>query len=157
MSTAAHRTGFGSATLDIERIQRDFPILAERIHGKRLVYLDNAATSQKPRAVIDAIVHYYEHLNANIHRGVHTLSVNATEAHDEARETVRRFIQAADANEIIFVRGATEAINLVAGRMAAPTWAKATKCSSPPWSTTPTLCRGKCCARKRARISALRP
>ncbi|MFZ0338183.1 MAG: cysteine desulfurase [Terracidiphilus sp.] len=114
MSTAAHRTGFGSATLDIERIQRDFPILAERIHGKRLVYLDNAATSQKPRAVIDAIVHYYEHLNANIHRGVHTLSVNATEAHDEARETVRRFIQAADANEIIFVRGATEAINLVA-------------------------------------------
>ena len=114
MSTAAHRTGFGSATLDIERIQRDFPILAERIHGKKLVYLDNAATSQKPRAVIDAIVHYYEHLNANIHRGVHTLSVSATEAHDEARETVRRFIQAADANEIIFVRGATEAINLVA-------------------------------------------
>ena len=81
MSTAAHRTGFGSATLDIERIQRDLPILAERIHGKQLVYLDNAATSQKPRAVIDAIVHYYEHLNANIHRGVHTLSVNATEAH----------------------------------------------------------------------------
>jgi len=114
MSTAAHRTGFGSAALDIERIQRDFPILAERIHGKRLVYLDNAATSQKPRAVIDAIVHYYEHLNANIHRGVHALSVSATEAHDEARETVRRFIQAADANEIIFVRGATEAINLVA-------------------------------------------
>jgi cysteine desulfurase/selenocysteine lyase len=114
MSTAAHRTGFGSAALDVERIQRDFPILAERIHGKRLVYLDNAATSQKPRAVIDAIVHYYEHLNANIHRGVHTLSVVATEAHDEARETVRRFIQAADANEIIFVRGATEAINLVA-------------------------------------------
>ena len=114
MSTAAHRTGFGSAALDVERIQRDFPILAERIHGKRLVYLDNAATSQKPRAVIDAIVHYYEHLNANIHRGVHALSVSATEAHDEARETVRRFIQAADANEIIFVRGATEAINLVA-------------------------------------------
>ena len=98
----------------MERIQRDFPILAERIHGKRLVYLDNAATSQKPHAVIDAIVHYYEHDNANIHRGVHTLSVRATEAHDEARETVRRFIQAADASEIIFVRGATEAVNLVA-------------------------------------------
>jgi cysteine desulfurase/selenocysteine lyase len=114
MSTAVHQTGFGSAEMDIERIKRDFPILAERIHGKRLVYLDNAATSQKPRAVIDAIVHYYDHLNANIHRGVHTLSVRATEAHDEARETVRRFIQAADANEIIFVRGATEAINLVA-------------------------------------------
>jgi cysteine desulfurase/selenocysteine lyase len=84
------------------------------IHGKKLVYLDNAATSQKPRAVIDAIVRYYQHDNANIHRGVHTLSMRATEAHDEARETVRRFIQASDASEIVFVRGATEAINLVA-------------------------------------------
>jgi len=100
--------------LDLEKIRAHFPILAERIHGKPLVYLDNAATSQKPRAVIDAIVRYYERDNANVHRGVHTLSVRATEAHDEARETVRRFIQAADANEIIFVRGATEAINLVA-------------------------------------------
>jgi cysteine desulfurase/selenocysteine lyase len=114
MSTAVHRTGFGLSTLDVERIRRDFPILDQTIHGKKLVYLDNAATSQKPRAVIDAIVRYYEHNNANIHRGVHTLSVRATEAHDEARETVRRFIQAADASEIIFVRGATEAINLVA-------------------------------------------
>ena len=114
MSTAAHRTGFESATLDVERIRRDFPILDQTIHGKRLVYLDNAATSQKPRAVIDAMVRYYERYNANIHRGVHTLSVRATEAHDEARETVRRFIQASDAGEIIFVRGATEAINLVA-------------------------------------------
>jgi cysteine desulfurase / selenocysteine lyase len=114
MSTAVHRTGFGSSTLDVERIRRDFPILDQTIHGKKLVYLDNAATSQKPRAVIDAIVRYYEHNNANIHRGVHTLSMRATEAHDEARETVRRFIQAADASEIIFVRGATEAINLVA-------------------------------------------
>jgi cysteine desulfurase/selenocysteine lyase len=100
--------------LDLEKIRADFPILAERIHGKRLVYLDSAATSQKPRAVIDAIVHYYEHLNANIHRGVHTLSVRATEAHDAARQTVQRFLNAADTREIIFVRGATEAINLVA-------------------------------------------
>ena len=100
--------------VDLARIRADFPILAERIHGKRLVYLDNAATSQKPRAVIDAITHYYEHLNANIHRGVHTLSVRATEAHDAARETVRRFLNAADKREIVFVRGATEAINLVA-------------------------------------------
>jgi cysteine desulfurase/selenocysteine lyase len=114
MSTAVHRTGPGPATLDVEQIRRDFPILDQTIHGKKLVYLDNAATSQKPRAVIDAIVNYYTHLNANIHRGVHTLSMRATEAHDEARETVRHFIQAADANEIIFVRGATEAINLVA-------------------------------------------
>ena len=114
MTTAVHQTGFGSAALDVERIKCEFPILDQKIHGKKLVYLDNAATSQKPRAVIDAIVHYYEHNNANIHRGVHTLSVRATEAHDEAREMVRHFIQAADAGEIIFVRGATEAINLVA-------------------------------------------
>ncbi|MGA3033544.1 MAG: cysteine desulfurase [Terracidiphilus sp.] len=114
MSTAVHRTGLGSAALDVDRIRRDFPILDQMIHGKKLVYLDNAATSQKPRAVIDAIVRYYQHDNANIHRGVHTLSMRATEAHDEARETVRRFIQASDASEIVFVRGATEAINLVA-------------------------------------------
>ncbi|SPE18817.1 selenocysteine lyase, PLP-dependent [Candidatus Sulfotelmatomonas gaucii] len=114
MSTAAYRTGLGPAALDVERIRRDFPILDQTIHGKKLVYLDNAATSQKPRAVIDAIVRYYEHYNSNVHRGVHTLSMRATEAHDEARETVRRFIQAADASEIIFVRGATEAVNLVA-------------------------------------------
>jgi cysteine desulfurase / selenocysteine lyase len=112
MSTAVHQTG--SAALDVERVRRDFPILDQTIHGKKLVYLDNAATSQKPRVVIDAMVRYYEHYNANIHRGVHSLSVRATEAHDEARERVRRFIQAADAGEIIFVRGATEAVNLVA-------------------------------------------
>lgn len=114
MSSVLHGTGFGLSALDVERIQRDFPILHQTVHGHKLVYLDNAATSQKPRAVIDALVHYYERDNANIHRGVHTLSVRATEAHDEARETVRRFIQAADANEIVFVRSATEAINLVA-------------------------------------------
>ncbi len=107
-------TGKHTAVLDLAKIRADFPILDERIHGQRLVYLDNAATSQKPRAVIDAIRHYYEHVNANIHRGVHALSVRATEAHDAARETVRRFLNAADTREIIFVRGATEAINLVA-------------------------------------------
>lgn len=107
-------TGKHAAVLDLAKIRADFPILDERIHGQRLVYLDNAATSQKPRAVIDAIRHYYEHVNANIHRGVHALSVRATEAHDAARETVRRFLNAADTREIIFVRGATEAINLVA-------------------------------------------
>jgi cysteine desulfurase / selenocysteine lyase len=114
MTTAVHRAGVSSATLDAGRIRQDFPILDQTIHGKKLVYLDNGATSQKPRAVIDAIVRYYQRDNANIHRGVHTLSMRATEAHDEARETVRRFIQASDASEIIFVRGATEAVNLVA-------------------------------------------
>ncbi len=106
--------------LDLKKIRGDFPILAQMVNGRNLVYLDNAATSQKPRAVIEAIVRYYEELNANIHRGVHTLSVRATEAHDAARQTVQRFVNAGEAREIIFVRGATEAINLVAqtyGRM----------------------------------------
>jgi cysteine desulfurase / selenocysteine lyase len=100
--------------LDIAKIRADFPILAERINGKPLVYLDNGATSQKPQVVLDAIANYYDHLNANIHRGVHTLSVRATESHDAARQTVKQFVNAADTREIIFVRGATEAINLVA-------------------------------------------
>jgi len=100
--------------LDLVKIRSDFPILAERINGKPLIYLDNGATSQKPQVVLDAIANYYTHMNANIHRGVHTLSVRATEAHDAARQTVRKFLNAADTREIIFVRGATEAINLVA-------------------------------------------
>ena len=103
-----------SSGLDLAKIRADFPILAERINGKPLVYLDNGATSQKPQVVLDAIANYYTHMNANIHRGVHTLSMRATEAHDAARQTVRKFLNAADTREIIFVRGATEAINLVA-------------------------------------------
>ena len=102
-------TGF-----DVERIRGDFPILARDIRGKKLVYLDNAATSQKPRVVLDAISRYYEQENANIHRGVHFLSELATSEHDRARQSVKAFINAADAREIIFVRGTTEAINLVA-------------------------------------------
>ena len=102
------------ATLDVARIREDFPILRERVHGKPLVYLDNAATSQKPQAVIDALVDYYTHYNANIHRAVHLLSTRATAACDTAREKVRRFINAASTEEVIFVRGATEGINLVA-------------------------------------------
>src|SRR3954462_12131615 len=100
---------------DVERIRRDFPILSTKTSsGKPLVYLDNGATTQKPRAVIDRIVHYYEHENANIHRGVYELSQNATAAYDETRERIARFINAAEAREIIYVRGTTEAINLVA-------------------------------------------
>jgi len=102
------------ATLDVVRIREDFPILRERVHGKPLVYLDNAATSQKPQAVIDALVDYYTHYNANIHRAVHLLSTRATAACDTARDKVRRFINAASTDEVIFVRGATEGINLVA-------------------------------------------
>jgi cysteine desulfurase / selenocysteine lyase len=102
-------TGF-----DVATVRKDFPILARSVRGKKLVYLDNAATSQKPQAVIDTISRYYEQENANIHRGVHFLSEQATEEHERARQTVQRFVNADAASEIIFVRGATEAINLVA-------------------------------------------
>jgi len=95
-------------------IRADFPILRRRVNGKPLVYLDNAATTQKPQAVIDRIARYYRDENANIHRGVHVLSVEATDAYDAARERVRQFLSAAEAREILFVRGATEGINLVA-------------------------------------------
>ncbi|WP_415878705.1 SufS family cysteine desulfurase [Methylomonas sp. TEB] len=98
----------------IEQIRADFPILGETVRNKPLVYLDNAASCQKPQAVIDSIVHTYSHEYANIHRGVHTLSVRATDKFEGAREKVRAFINAASTKEIIFVRGATEAINLVA-------------------------------------------
>ena len=99
---------------DVEKIREDFPILHQEINGKPLVYLDNAATSQKPKSVIDTIEKYYRGYNSNIHRGVHTLSENATEAYESARIKVRDFINANSTKEIVFVRGATEAINLVA-------------------------------------------
>ena len=100
--------------LDVARVREDFPILGETVHGKPLVYLDNAATAQKPRAVIERVARYYETENSNIHRGVHRLSEQATRAYEDARATVRRFLNAAEEREIVFVRGATEAINLVA-------------------------------------------
>jgi cysteine desulfurase/selenocysteine lyase len=109
----------GGTAFDPYTVRRDFPILDERIHGKRLVWLDNAATTQKPRAVIDRLTFYYEHENSNIHRAAHTLAARATDAYEGARETVRRFLNAGSSSEIIFVRGATEGINLVA-----QTWGK---------------------------------
>ncbi len=99
---------------DVERIRRDFPILHQEVHGRPLVYLDNAATSQKPLAVIRALERYYSHDNSNIHRGVHELSGRASRAYEEARGKVRRFLNAGEDREILFVRGTTEAINLVA-------------------------------------------
>ena len=101
-------------TYPIDQIRADFPILGETVRNKPLVYLDNAASCQKPQAVIDSIVHVYSHEYANIHRGVHTLSVKATDRFEAAREKVKRFINAGSEKEIIFLRGATEAINLVA-------------------------------------------
>ncbi len=100
--------------LDVNRIRADFPILQRQVHGKLLVYLDNAATSQKPEAVIESMSEYYRHYNANIHRGVHTLAEEATAAYENARRKVGRFINAYRPSEVIFVRNTTEAINLVA-------------------------------------------
>jgi len=123
MTTAANRlpteshppqVGDASAELDVQKARSDFPIFRQRVRDRTLVYLDNAATSQKPQVVVDAIRLYYERDNANIHRGVHFLSEHATEEYEGARRTVQSFLNAADASEIIFVRGATEAINLVA-------------------------------------------
>lgn len=99
---------------DVARVRADFPILHQEVRGRPLVYLDSAATTQKPQAVIDALVRYYTHDNANVHRGVHALSERSTAAYEGARERIRRFINARDTKEIIFVRGCTEAVNLVA-------------------------------------------
>lgn len=99
---------------ELEKIRKDFPILEEKIYNKTLIYFDNGATTQKPRCVVEKIEHAYYHLNANIHRGVHFLSQKATEAHEDARTTVAEFLHAAKREEIIFTRGTTEAINLVA-------------------------------------------
>src|SRR5437660_2070286 len=100
--------------VDWNALREDFPILRERAHGHPLIYFDSAATSQKPRAVIDALRNFYEHENANVHRGLHTLSSRATEAYEKARHRVAEYIRAARADEIVFTRGTTESINLVA-------------------------------------------
>ena len=100
--------------IDIDKIRADFPILSREVYGKRLVYFDNAATTQKPRCVIDKIIKMYTTVNANVHRGVHLLSQEATEEHEASRRVVQQFINAASPNEIVFTRGATESINLVA-------------------------------------------
>jgi cysteine desulfurase / selenocysteine lyase len=102
------------ARLDVSSLRRDFPILSEKVNGNPLVYLDNAATSQKPTAVLDSLESYYRHDNSNIHRGVHTLSERATKAYEAARGKVKDFLNARSLEEVIFVRGTTEAINLVA-------------------------------------------
>jgi cysteine desulfurase/selenocysteine lyase len=99
---------------DVHTVRLDFPILQERVNGKPLIWFDNAATTQKPQAVIDRLVHFYSHENSNVHRAAHELAARSTDAYEAARETVRRFLNASSANEIIFVRGTTEGINLVA-------------------------------------------
>jgi cysteine desulfurase/selenocysteine lyase len=110
----SHAAAAARPALDVERVRKDFPILSRKMRGKPLVYLDTAASAQKPRQVIDAIVHFYETDYANIHRGVYELSATATRLYDEARAKVANLLGAADPGEIVFVRNATEAINLVA-------------------------------------------
>jgi cysteine desulfurase/selenocysteine lyase len=109
MQTSATTTG-----IDVEKIRKEFPILHQQVNGRDLVYFDNAATSQKPKRVIDALVEYYTGYNANIHRGIHTLAEKATRAYEQTRQTAKDFIHANEAEEIIFTRGVTESINLVA-------------------------------------------
>ncbi|MSP53209.1 MAG: cysteine desulfurase [Gammaproteobacteria bacterium] len=101
-------------SFNVDKIRADFPILQQQVNGKLLVYLDNAATTQKPKVVLDALINYYQTTNSNVHRGVHTLSMQATDAYEAARTTCQKFINATEAREIIFCRGTTEAINLVA-------------------------------------------
>jgi cysteine desulfurase / selenocysteine lyase len=107
-------TGSAAQPFDPYEIKRDFPILQQQVHGKPLIWLDNAATTQKPQAVIDRLAHFYEYENSNVHRAAHALAARATDAYETAREKVRRFLKAPSVKEIIFVRGTTEAINLVA-------------------------------------------
>src|SRR5271157_5168461 len=116
-TTATHEVEVRTPSLtgfDVERIRQDFPILQQKVHGKRLVYLDNAATSQKPWAVIDAERHFYMNINSNVHRGVHLLSARATQEYEDARVKVQRLLNAGDWRELVWTRGTTEAIYLVA-------------------------------------------
>ena len=101
-------------SVDVAKIRKQFSVLNQQVNGHNLVYLDNAATTQKPQRVIDALVHYYTHDNANIHRGIHTLAERATKAFEATREAARAFINAASTEEIIFTKGVTDGINLVA-------------------------------------------
>lgn len=115
MSAAKRASGqAGRNIYDVHEVRKDFPILHQEVHGHPLVYLDNGATSQKPQSVIDAVRHYYEHDNANVHRGVHTLSERATNDYEASRDTAQRFVNATDRREVILVRSTTEGINLVA-------------------------------------------
>ncbi|MFL5272471.1 MAG: SufS family cysteine desulfurase [Anaeromyxobacteraceae bacterium] len=120
MRTGTQPAAVAAPGFDVERVRKEFPILHRPVRGKELVYLDSAATTQKPRAVVEAMARYYDQENANVHRGVHFLSELATQSYEGAREKVRRFLGAKDVSEIIFVRGTTEALNLVShsfGRM----------------------------------------
>ena len=145
-----------SAGLDMARIRRDFPIFARPVHGKRLVFLDSAASAQKPRSVIDAERHVYEAEYANVHRGVYWLSQRATEAYEGAREKVRDFLNAAETREIVFLRGATEGINLVAQTYGRRFLGPGDEVVVTQVEHIPTSCPGRCSARRRGSSSKWR-
>ena len=128
--------------LDLEKIRADFPILAQPVHGKRLVFLDSAASSQKPRQVIETLVDVYETSYANVHRGVYYLGARATERYEGARDIMAGFVNAGDRREVIFVREATEALNLVAYAYGRTFVGPGDAIAPPSWSTTRTWCRG---------------
>ena len=129
---------------DVTDIRADFPILTREVYGRPLIYLDNAATTQKPRAVIDAISEAYTTFNANVHRGVHRLSQEATELHEASRETVRRFLNAQSTNEILFTRGTTESINLLAFSFGEAFMRAGDEVSCRRWNTIATSFPGRC-------------
>ena len=138
MAVAPSRT-----PLDAERLRADFPIFDRPVHGdKRLVYLDSASSTQKPRQVIDRLVEVYETSYANVHRGVYSLGEAATAAYEAARDTVAGLLRAPDRREVIFVRDTTEGLNLVAYAYGRKFVGPATRSSRPRWSTTRTWCRG---------------
>src|SRR5713101_1797559 len=113
-TTPRAKESTSTVAYDVSKIREDFPILQRQVNGRIIVYLDNAATTQKPKQVIDSLVNYYTKYNANIHRGIYKISEEATAAHEDARAKIARFINASSPQEIVFVRGTTEAINLVA-------------------------------------------
>lgn len=134
-------------TFSVERVRADFPLLNREVNGQPLAYLDSAASAQKPEAVINAEAEFYRHGYAAVHRGIHTLSAEATASMEQVRQRAATFLNARSAEELVFVRGTTEGINIVANSWGKqPTSARATTSSSARWSITPISCRGRCCA-----------
>lgn len=133
-------------TFSVEQVRADFPVLNREVNGQPLVYLDSAASAQKPEAVIGAEAEFYRHGYAAVHRGIHTLSAEATARMEAVRQQAATFLNAGTAEEVVFVRGTTEGINLVANSWETPTSAPGITSLSAKWSTTPILCRGRCSA-----------
>jgi cysteine desulfurase/selenocysteine lyase len=146
--------GSAHPPFDIQAVRRDFPILKERVNGQPLVWLDNAATTQKPQAVIDRVSYFYEHENSNIHRAAHELAARSTDAYEKARDTVAKFMNASSSAEIVFARGTTEAINLVAQSWGRNISSRGMRSSSLGWSITPISYRGNSLRYNRARSCA---